>query len=60
MAGDTLPGTSNVVRFPIEERARPTLDLRREIAPDVRGVSKRQTAYTLRLGDDRAESCRIV
>ena len=28
----------NVLRFPIERRARPTLDLLREIAPDVREV----------------------
>jgi hypothetical protein len=35
---DLVAGTSNVVRFPVERRARPTLDLLREIAPDVREV----------------------
>jgi hypothetical protein len=35
---EILPGTTNVVRFPVERRARPTLDLLREIAPDVREV----------------------
>lgn len=38
MTIELLPGTTNVVRFPVEERARPTLDLLREIAPDVREV----------------------
>ena len=36
MLAELLPGTMNVVRFPTELRARPTLDLLREIAPDVR------------------------
>lgn len=35
---ELLPGMKNVLRFPIERRARPTLDLLREIAPDVREV----------------------
>ncbi|MBN9560439.1 MAG: hypothetical protein J0H14_06870 [Alphaproteobacteria bacterium] len=35
---DAMPGTSNVLRFPVERRARPTLDLLREIAPHVREV----------------------
>ena len=35
---ELLPGMTNVVRFPIERRARPTLRLVREIAPDVREV----------------------
>jgi hypothetical protein len=34
----TLPELSNVVRFPVERRARKTLELLREIAPDVREV----------------------
>jgi hypothetical protein len=51
MARDTLPGTSNVVRFPIEERARPTLDLLREIAPDVRGVEMTAEAFHLPVPD---------
>ena len=36
---EPLPGQDNVVRFPVERRARPTLELLREIAPDVREVS---------------------
>ena len=35
---DTIPRTSNVLRFPVERRARPTLGLLCEIAPDVREV----------------------
>jgi hypothetical protein len=35
---EMLPGTMNVVRFPVERRARPTLDLLRDIAPDAREV----------------------
>jgi hypothetical protein len=38
MQTDAMPETSNVLRFPVERRARPTLDLLREIAPDVREV----------------------
>jgi hypothetical protein len=34
MRVEACNGTSNVVRFPIERRARPTLALLREIAPD--------------------------
>lgn len=51
MARDTLPGTSNVVRFPVEERARPTLDLLRELAPDVRGVEMTADAFDLPMPD---------
>ena len=35
---ELLPGRTNVVRFPIERRARMTLGLLRAIAPDVREV----------------------
>lgn len=35
---ETLPGERNVVRFPVERRARPSLALLREIAPDVREI----------------------
>jgi len=38
MRVELLPGMKNVLRFPIERRARPTLDLLREITPDVREV----------------------
>jgi len=47
MSRDSSHGTSNVVRFPIEERARPTLDLLRELAPDVRGVELTAEAFQL-------------
>jgi len=33
-----LPGTTNAVRFPVERSVKPTLDLLRQIAPDVRKV----------------------
>lgn len=35
---ELVSGTSNVLRFPVERRARPTLELLRDIAPDVRQV----------------------
>ena len=35
---ELLPGMTNVVRFPVERRARATLELLRGIAPDVREV----------------------
>ena len=38
MRVERLPGLSNVVRFPVERRARPTMALLRSIAPDVREV----------------------
>jgi hypothetical protein len=38
MRVEACNGTSNVVRFPIERRAQPTLELLREIAPDPREV----------------------
>jgi hypothetical protein len=38
MRVEPLPGMTNVVRFPVERRARPTLALLRDIAPDVREV----------------------
>ena len=49
MATDLLPGTSNVLRFPTEERARPTLELMRNLAPDVRSVDMLSAAYGLEL-----------
>jgi hypothetical protein len=47
MADDLLPGTTNVVRFPVEERGRPTLDLMRMLAPDVRTIDMLADAYGL-------------
>ena len=44
---DRLAGTTNVVRFPVERRARPTLDLMREMAPDVREVPAIAEAFDL-------------
>lgn len=38
MRTDVLPGTTNVVRFPTELRARPSMALLWEITPDVREV----------------------
>ncbi|MBO0766796.1 MAG: hypothetical protein J2P50_19695 [Hyphomicrobiaceae bacterium] len=38
MRVETLPGLANVVRFPVERRVRPTMELLRELAPDVREV----------------------
>lgn len=36
---ELLPGLGNVIRFPVERRARPTLGLMRGMAPDSREVS---------------------
>jgi hypothetical protein len=47
MTIELLPGTTNVLRFPTEERARPTLDLLREIAPDPQEVSLIAEGYGL-------------
>jgi hypothetical protein len=33
---ELVAGATNVVRFPVERRVRPTMDLLRELAPDVR------------------------
>ncbi len=46
---DMLPGTTNVVRFPVERRARPTLDRMREIAPDAREVPAIAEAFDLEM-----------
>lgn len=39
--------TSNVVRFPVEQVARPTLELMRDLAPDLRTVDMMAEAYDL-------------
>jgi len=49
MRVELLPGMKNVLRFPIERRARPTLDLLREIAPDVREVLNIVEAFGMEL-----------
>ena len=38
MRRELLPGTGNVYRFPVELAAKPTADLLRSVAPDVREV----------------------
>src|SRR5271155_5608361 len=40
-------GMTNVIRFPVERRAKPTLDLLREIAPDPREVCQVMEAFDL-------------
>ncbi len=44
---ELVSGTDNVVRFPVERRARPTMDLLREIAPDVREVLQLVESFDL-------------
>ena len=44
---ELLPGETNVLRFPVEQRARPTLELLRDLAPDVREVLAVAEAYGL-------------
>jgi hypothetical protein len=44
---ELLPGLTNVVRFPIERRARPTLQVLRDIAPDVRELMSIAHAFGL-------------
>ena len=46
---ELVTGVSNVVRFPVERRARPTLDLLRGIAPDVREVLQVVESFGLEL-----------
>jgi hypothetical protein len=42
-----MAGTTNVVRFPVEQRAKPSLDLLRDIAPDLREISLVAEAFGL-------------
>lgn len=44
---ETMPGTTNVVLFPLERRAPPTLELMRELAPDPRVVFGTAEAFDL-------------
>ena len=53
MRAELLPGVTNVVRFPVERRARPTLELLREIAPDVREVLAMADALGVEAPDPR-------
>ncbi len=42
-----VSGTGNIIRFPLERRARPTLDMLRDIAPDVREVMQIAESFAL-------------
>ena len=44
---ELLPGLTNVIRFPLEERARPSCELLREIEPDIREVMSVAEAFGL-------------
>jgi hypothetical protein len=44
---ELLPGTTNVVRFPVERRSRPSVELMRALVPDVREVLLIADAYGL-------------
>ncbi|HTU03764.1 MAG TPA: hypothetical protein VMG58_18160 [Candidatus Sulfotelmatobacter sp.] len=52
MTIELVPGTTNVVRLPSGGRTAPTLDLLREIAPDVREVSLIADAYGVAMPSD--------
>ena len=67
MRWELLPGSSNVYRFPVEIVAKPTADLLRSVAPDVREVSLVAEAFGLeeppmdvRNASDRAMAERIA
>ena len=49
MRVELLPGMTKVVRFPVERRARPTLELLRGIAPDVREVLNLAEAFGMEM-----------
>jgi hypothetical protein len=44
---EMLPGLTNVIRFPVEQRARPSYALLTEIEPDIREVMNVAEAYGL-------------
>ena len=48
MRVELVPGMTNVVRFPVEFRVKPSLDLLREIAPDSREVDQVVDAWGFR------------
>jgi len=67
MRWELMRGTGNVVRFPVELVAKPTTDLLRSVAPDVREVSLVAEAFGLdeppieiRSASDRAMAERIA
>ena len=49
MRVELLPGMTNVVRFPLERRARPTLELLRAVTPDVREVLNVAEAFGMEM-----------
>lgn len=49
MPTDDFSRASNVVRFPVEEVGRPTLELMRALAPDLRTIDMLADAYGLEL-----------
>jgi hypothetical protein len=57
-----MPGMTNVVRFPLERRVEPSLELLVSIAPDSREVDLVAEAFDLdhRLGDTRHEADRAM
>ena len=66
MTYEVLDGTTNVVRFPIEERARPSIELMRDIRPDVRVLLANAETFgfeapspMLRSLADRETACHI-
>ena len=44
---EMLPGLTNVIRFPVEQRARPSYELLTEIEPDIREVMNVAEAFAL-------------
>lgn len=44
---ELLPGLTNVIRFPVEQRARPSYELLMEIEPDIREVMNVAEAFAL-------------
>ncbi len=52
MRVELVTGTTNVVRFPLERRAPPTMDVLRAIAPDVREVLVVADSFGLALPDE--------
>jgi hypothetical protein len=62
MRVEWMPGMTNVVRFPLERRIEPSLDLLREIAPDRREVELVAESFDLdhRLGNTRHDADRAM
>ncbi len=52
MRVELVAGTTNVVRFPLERRAAPTMELLRAITPDVREVLNIAESFGLMLSEE--------